>query len=322
MVNNSLLTPFILPKNQCNGPVLVTGAGGCIGAWVVAILNASGVPVVATDLSDNRHRLTVVMGPDAANQIKWESCDVTDYQAVFELAKKQQITAIIHLAGLQVPFCAADPALGARVNVEGTINILQTARELGIQRTAYASSVAALALPPGGPFKETLYGVYKMANEQSAFVYWSDWQVPSVGLRPNVVYGLARDQGISSKNTLAIEAAVKGEAFIIPYTGKYSWLYAGEAASAFIAAVSQDGEGAPVFDLNGQCETIENGIDIITSLAPDAKISCEGTPFPFPPDLDEAPVRFQLPEYPAISVTDGITATFNAFAELHRQGKL
>ena len=321
-MEQSLLKPFILPQSQCKGPVLVTGAGGCIGAWVVAILSASGIPVVATDLSNNIDRLALVMGEDAAKQVKWEACDVTDFDAILKLAKTYQIEAIIHLAGLQVPFCAANPALGARVNVEGTINILQTAREMGIMRTAYASSVAALALPPGGPFKETLYGVYKMANEQSAFVYWADWQVPSVGLRPNVVYGLARDQGISSKNTLAIKAAVTGEAFTIPYTGNYSWLYAGEAASAFIAAVSQNGKGAPVFDLNGQCETIETGIDIISSLAPNADIRCEGQPFPFPPDLDEAPVRFQLPEYPAISVKDGITATFNAFSELHQNGKL
>ena len=97
---------------------------------------------------------------------------------------------------------------------------------------------------------------------------------------------------------------------------------AGEAAAAFIAAVSQRGEGASVFNLNGQCETIEAAIDIIISLAPDADIRCEGTPFPFPPDLDEAPVRFQLPEYPAISVTDGITATFNAFSALHETGTL
>ena len=321
-MENSLLSPFILPDGQCDGPVLVTGAGGCIGAWVVAILSASNIAVIAADLSDNRHRLELVMGKDAAEQVRWATCDVTDYEAVLGLAKKHQIEAIIHLAGLQVPFCAAAPALGARVNVEGTINILQTAKDMGITRTAYASSVAALALPPGGPFKETLYGVYKMANEQSAFVYWADWQVPSIGLRPNVVYGVARDQGISSKNTLAIEAAVKKEPFIIPYTGNYSWLYAGEAAAAFIAAVSQRGEGASVFNLNGQCETIEAAIEIITSLAPDADIRCEGTPFPFPPDLDEAPVRFQLPEYPAISVTDGITATFNAFSALHETGIL
>ncbi|RMF39110.1 MAG: SDR family oxidoreductase, partial [Alphaproteobacteria bacterium] len=239
-----------------------------------------------------------------------------------EIVRRHGIGAIIHLAGLQVPFCIANPALGARVNVEGTINILQTAREAGIRRLAYASSSAALAIPPGGPWCETLYGVYKRANEYSAHVYWADWQLPSVGIRPNVVYGVARDQGVSSKNTLAIQAAVLGEPFEIPYTGPYSWLYAGEAAAAFIAAVSREGEGAPVFDLNGTCETIENGLAILKRLAPGAQITATGGPFPFPTDLDDAPIRAHLPDYPSVTPEEGIEATWRAFRQLAEEGRL
>ena len=110
--------------------------------------------------------------------------------------------------------------------------------------------MAAHSFPPGGAYKETLYGAYKVANEQTAYVYW---QVPSICPRPNVVYGVARDQGISSKNTIAIQAAVMGQDYTILFTGRYSWLYAGEAAAAFIATVSQDQEGPHVFDVNGHC---------------------------------------------------------------------
>ena len=248
--------------------------------------------------------------------------DVTDFAALKAQAEAHKASAIIHLAGLQVPFCAANPALGARVNVEGTINILQTARELGIKRTVYASSIAALALPPGGPYKETLYGAYKMANEHSAFVYWSDWQVPSIGLRPNVVYGLGRDQGMSSKNTTAIHAAVAGSEYKVPYSGEYSWLYAGEAAAAFIACASFEPEGAPVFDLNGRCEKLENGLAIVKEMAPEAKVSCEGPEFPFPADLDESDLRAFVPDYPAISLREGVMDTYNGFAALKADGRL
>ena len=48
-----------------------------------------------------------------------------------------------------MPFCAADPALGARVNVEGTINVFEACREIGLRRIVYASSVASLGMPPG-----------------------------------------------------------------------------------------------------------------------------------------------------------------------------
>ena len=207
-----LTDPFLVSPERFGGPVLVTGAGGCIGAWVVSILSRSGVQCVAADLQDDRARPALILGDDAAASLNWETCDVTDATAVENLVNRNSISAIIHLAGLQVPFCASNPALGARVNVEGTINILQTARTVGIKRLAYASSVASVALTEGGPYKPTLYGAYKLANEQTARIYWDDWGVPSIGLRPNVVYGVARDQGMSSLNTAAIQAAAASPA--------------------------------------------------------------------------------------------------------------
>ena len=118
-----------------------------------------------------------------------------------------------------MPFCAADPALGARVNVEGTINVFEACREIGLRRIVYASSVASLGMPPGGEWKETFYGVYKQANEHTAYVYNADLKIPSIGIRPNIVYGLTRDQGVSSKNTIAIQSAVLDEEYDIPYKG-------------------------------------------------------------------------------------------------------
>ena len=141
-------------------------------------------------------------------------------------------------------------------------------------------------------------------------------------MRPNVVYGVARDQGISSGNTLGIQAAAHGVAYDIPFSGKYSWLYAGEAAAAFIAAVSQDRVGARIFDLNGRCETIEAGLDVLCRLDNNAQVSCSGAPFPFPPDLDETPVRKYLPTYPEVPVSTGIEATWRAFRQLKAEGRL
>ncbi len=317
-----LTDEFLIPTNAFEGPVLVTGAGGCIGAWTVAILSRSGVPVIASDIAPSPTRAGLIMGKAAAAALDWTALDVTDGTAVSGLVNARQVQAIIHLAGLQVPFCNASPALGARVNVEGTVNILEAVRASGIKRTVFASSVAAHAFPAGSNYRETLYGAYKVANEQTAFVYWNDWQVPSVCLRPNVVYGMARDQGISSRNTLGIQAAAHGLAYDIPYSGRYSWLYAGEAAAAFVAAVSQDGHGAHVFDLNGRCETIEEGLEVLRRISGGHQITCSGNPFPFPPDLDETALRAHLPEYPEVSVESGIQATWRAFRQLKAEGRL
>ena len=319
---NRLTESFVVPADRFPRPVLVTGAGGCIGAWAVAILHASSVPVVAADLSDSRRRPALIMGEDAAASLPWETLDITDLARVREIVARHRIGAIIHLAGLQVPFCAADPAGGARVNVEGTVNLLQAAREAGIRRTAYASSVASLATLPGSRWKETLYGAYKAANEHCARVYWADWQVPAIGLRPNVVYGPGRDQGMSSRNTLAIQAAALDLPFTVPYAGPLSWLYAGEAAAAFIACVSREGDGAPVFNLNGRTATVEFGLECLRRLAPGADVTCAGEPFPFPQDLDDSPLRNHVPDYPDIAVEAGIRATYEAFRALRAENRL
>lgn len=317
-----LTDPFLIPSDRFDGPVLITGAGGCIGAWACSILSRSGVQVIASDLQPSPARASLILGDEGAAALDWVALDVTDGKAVSSLVEDRGVQAIIHLAGLQVPFCAANPVMGARVNVEGTINIFEAARAHGIKRTVFASSVAALSFPIGSGFKETLYGAYKVANEQTAFVYWADWQVPSIGLRPNVVYGVARDQGISSKNTIAIQAAALGLSYEIPFTGPYSWLYAGEAAAAFIAAAQQDGEGAHVFNMNGRCENIEDGLAIVRHLDDASLVTAAGSAFPFPPDLDEVPLRAHVADYPAISIQDGISATWQAFKQLQSEGRL
>lgn len=317
-----LTDDFLVNPEVFDGPVLVTGAGGCIGAWTMAILARSGVKCVGLDISSSVFRPSLVMGPDAASQLVWEAGDITSASSLESVVGKHDIRAIVHLAGLQVPFCKADPALGARVNVEGTINVLQAARKTGIKRVVLASSVASLSFPPGGRWSETLYGAYKQANEHTAFVYWADWQVPSICIRPSIVYGVGRDQGVSSRGTIAIQAAALNQPYVVPYAGPLSWLYAGEAAAAFIAAASREGNGAFCFNLNGPCETVERGLEILRSMAPDADVQCEGSQLPFPVDLDDGPLREHVPDYPSMSVADGIEATYSAFRSLGVEGRL
>lgn len=317
-----LTDPFLIDPAEIEAPVLVTGAGGCIGAWVVAILQRSGVPFVALDLRDDRRRPSLLLGDEGAKAIAWEAADITDFGRIKEIAMRRGVRSIIHLAGLQVPFCKASPALGARVNVEGTINIFETARALGIARLAYASSVAAHGMPPGGPVMATLYGAYKLANEYTAKVYFLDWGVPSVGIRPNVVYGVARDQGMTSSFTVGIARAVLGEPHEIPYTGAISWLYAGEAAAAFIAAIRREGGEAVVFDLNGRTDTVEAGLSLLDKLEPGHRVTASGGPLPVPPDLSDDPIRSHVGEFPAIATEEGIALTHRAFQALKSAGKL
>jgi nucleoside-diphosphate-sugar epimerase len=316
------LARFPVDKADFDGPVLVTGAGGCIGSWVLAILTRAGVPAVAFDLSDDRRRPLLLMSEDDLATIPWRTGDIADTEAVAAAVAEHEARAIIHLAALQVPFCKADPVAGARANVVGTVNVLEAARHHGLKRVAYASSIAAHSFLPGTPWLATLYGAYKLCDEMIAHTYAADWDVPSIGMRPGVVYGVGRDQGLTSKTTVAILAAAAGQPFTVPFSGAVSALHAGEVASAFIRAVAKERDGAQVFDINGRATSVEAWLGIIRRLAPDAQLKVAGDALPFPAELSDEPVQRHLGDYGPVPLQEGIEETFEDFRRLLAAGAL
>jgi len=314
---------FSIDRESFPGPVVVTGAGGCIGSWVLALLARAGVPACALDLSEDERRPRLLMSEDELKKVQWRTGDISDSAAVVRILEAARPSAIIHLAALQVPFCKADPLAGAKVNVVGTVNIFEAARRLGIKRLAYASSIAAYgAMDEGHGAMHTLYGAYKYCDEQIAKVYSEDWGIHSVGIRPGVVYGVGRDQGLTSKTTFAILAAAAGKPYEVPFSGGVSWLYAGEVASAFVHAVSRERAGAPVFDMNGVYAPVEEGLRILKQLAPSAAVTSSGQPLAFPMHLPDEPLRSYLGDYGRIPLAEGIRETYEAFRSLIGRGML
>lgn len=170
---------------MANERFLVTGAMGCIGAWVVRNLAREGLEPVVFDLSDDPKRLKQIATPEEVARVKLVSGDITDLDAVERALDEYEINRVIHLAALQVPFCRANPPLGAQVNVVGTVNVFEAVarRKARIDRVIYASSIAVYdAVESGGGVvtEQTaahpgyLYGVYKQANEGTARIYWQD----------------------------------------------------------------------------------------------------------------------------------------------------
>src|SRR5579871_1825458 len=126
-----------MPENY-----LVTGAMGCIGAWTLYHLVREGKHAVSFDLSDNRQRLDLLMSKDEQNAITFVQGDLTSFDQVNAVMRDQQITHIVHLAALQVPFCRANPVVGSQVNVTGTVNIFESAKQNAIHHLTFASSMA------------------------------------------------------------------------------------------------------------------------------------------------------------------------------------
>ncbi len=269
---------------------LVTGADGCIGAWTVRLLLDEGAEVTTFDLGENdsRHRLVSGGAPLTFRRI---TGNITDRAAVVEAMAG--VDRVIHLAALQVPFCQADPSNGAAVNVQGTVNVFEAAVGHGISPVAYASSAAIFGPvhlypdpvlgPDALPKPATLYGAYKVANEQTAAVFAADHGLASVGLRPFTVYGAGRDQGVTSQPTAAIYSAVRAEPYQVGYGGVTDFHYAPDVARAFIAAsrVELDSPAAPAVNLRGHVTSIDDFVDRVRRITGFDDLSVSGKPLPF-----------------------------------------
>ena len=265
---------------------LVTGALGAIGAWSVRALLDRGDDVATYDLGGSDHRLRLAVTKDELAGLTRIAGDVSDLAQLERVVEDYAATHVIHLAALQVPLVRADPVAGARVNVTGTVNVLEVARRHELAPVVYASSIAALAEPGGYP--STLYGVFKLANEGTAERYFNDYGVSSVGLRPHTVYGPGRDQGVTSAPTAAMVAAARGQEYRIPFGGALQFQYTADAGEAFVRASESAREGATVHNLDGPVATMAEIVAAIERAAPDAKglISAGEEPLPFPASVD------------------------------------
>jgi UDP-glucuronate 4-epimerase len=266
---------------------LVTGVLGCIGAWTATLLVRDGVPVVGYDLGDDRHRLELIATPGEIDEITFVRGDVTDLAQLEHTLAEHEITHVVHLAALQVPFVKADPPLGAAVNVIGTVNVFEAARRHGLESPIAYASTAAVYDEHGERLPRTLYGVFKLANEGTAAVYWADEGVAAVGIRPFVVFGPGRDQGVTSAPTLAMEAAARGEPYHIAFGGRTELHYAPDVARGFVAAARLAPTGAYAYDFPGTPVSIPDVVTAIERAAPDAAgtITHEDAPLPFPEEL-------------------------------------
>jgi UDP-glucuronate 4-epimerase len=298
--------------------VLVTGARGFIGAWVVKTLVAEGRHVVALDRDPDRARLVQVLEDDDAGLLTEVAGDVTDLEATSRVMIDNRIGKVIHLAALQVPACAANPSLGALVNVVGTTNVLIASRDAELQSPlVYASSVAALS-PAGSDTPSTMYGVFKRANEGTASRMWEDEGVASIGIRPHTGYGVGRDQGLTSGPTKAMLHAAAGRPYHIGFGGSLQMQHGQDVARVLVAAADSSNEGAIVLNLPTPATDMATIVASIEAAAPGSAgtITFDQTALPFPPRPapdDIEPILGIVPETP---LEVGVDSTIRHFERL------
>ncbi|MDE3180201.1 MAG: NAD(P)-dependent oxidoreductase [Acidobacteriota bacterium] len=314
----------------------MTGAKGCIGSWIVKSLIERGDDPWIFDVDEKSHRLEALLDEEQLKHVRFIRGDVRQIGQLDEAVSSQGITHIIHLAALQVPACAANPVLGAEVNVIGTLNVFEIAkrRQNQVKRIVYASSAAVFGpdefyegkkvmegavLHPG-----THYGVFKVSNEGNARVYFASNGISSAGLRPWAVYGAGRDQGMTSAPTKAIKAVVAGRPFTIRFTGGLDLQYVRDTARDFLRAADSDLAGAFTYSLRGAVVRVAEFIETLDRVAPGAKrlVRAEGKQLPIAADINAAEIARDLGDVAPTPLETGIRETYELFLRKQREGQL
>lgn len=311
---------------------LVTGSMGFIGAWTLYHLFRQGKQAVSYDLSDRRDRVNLLLTPEEQAAIRFVSGDLTNTDHVMSTIAEHGITHIIHLGALQVPFVRANPIVGAQVNVVGTANIFEAAKKHGIAHIAYASSIAVYGppdrYPPGLIARDaahdpsTLYGVFKQTNEGQARVYWEENQLSSTALRPYIVYGVGRDQGLTSEPTKAMLAVASGKPYQIAFSGVSQYQLGSDVALQFIDAAERPLAGAHAFNLGGPPTEMHEIVSLIHQVRPSAQVTVEDKPLPFPIGFDDSALRVHFPTVYETPLADGIRQTIEHFEACIADGRL
>ncbi len=201
--------------------VLVTGAMGAIGIWVMRELIERNFEPVALDVrSDPR------AAADIEGRYIFIAGDVTDLPRLIHIVRENNVSRIIHLAAV-IWQGEENPPLGLAVNTGGTVNVLEAARIAGVGRVAFTSAKAVYGqvtgpyahpeyrlLPEDHPKKpDSIYGATKLAAEHMGLHYARKFGVDFVGLRLATLYGpgrLARHGAVAMMSEM-LEKARRGE---------------------------------------------------------------------------------------------------------------
>jgi UDP-glucose 4-epimerase len=266
--------------------IMVTGATGFIGSYVVKELLERGDRIIAFDIQPPNHELL-----NLGEKLIWAQSDACGFNQVEKAVSGHRPEVIINLAGLLQFACNENPRLAVELNVVGLSNVLEAARKNGVRRVVTASSSAVY-----GPLKTdvresasipanvTLYGATKFFGEILCRQYIQNYKLEAVNLRYYGVYGpgKVRSPGMA-KMLMDIQGIVTGKNVIIPKikaSDHTPLVYVADAAHATVLAATAPGPLSLAYNIAGGPEdfvSFEKMVSIIQKIEPQSgNVTFEG----------------------------------------------
>ncbi|MGI9473747.1 MAG: NAD-dependent epimerase/dehydratase family protein [Rubripirellula sp.] len=319
----------------------ITGGLGCIGAETTKWLlkqTSDDIYLCGRDVSDARVKR--VFADADLTRLQALEADVTDQASLSRILSDHKITHVVHLAALQTPDCNKHRRLGLEINLGGTQNLIEAMKQnlATVQRFVFASSVAVYGprnhysqdrIPMlAEPCPVNVYGAWKLAGEQISRLFAEEAGVPTISLRPGVLFGPGRDAGLTSTPTTAMKNVALNIPYQIPFINRQDYLYAPDVGAAFGNALIESHEGYGAFTLPSHSLKTEQVVDAIRrgaerlGVAEQCDISIGDQSVPFICDLDYQPFCDAFPRTPHTPFEDAVEASIATFLSQAAKGWL
>ena len=254
---------------------LVTGGAGFIGSHIVEELLRSGNSVRVLDNFTSGRRENLEALPGKPEILEGDLRDA----AMVKVAVRQ-VEVIFHLAAfISVPKSIADPETCFTVNVGGTVNLLEAARQAGTRKVVVSSSAAVYGNTNVFPTSEETplqplspYAVSKQVNELYAGLYTKTLGLPVTALRYFNVYGPRQrpDSDYAAAIPIFVRRLAAGEPVTIHGDGKQSrdFIFVKDVVRANLLAAEAGAAGEAINICTGHETSLLDLLEELSELSP------------------------------------------------------
>lgn len=291
--------------------VLVTGAGGFIGRYLVPALLGKGHSVVATDLFVPKHAAS-------SERLAWHPLDVARSEGVYKLMLNERPQAVIHLVSWLAGPCEADPLRGWQINFLSTQYLLDAGIAAGLKRFVFSSSISVFGKGLPEPVQDdavkepvTMYGQTKLACEHMLRWYKNKHGLEVGAVRFPWVYGPGRETGITAMySSKLLDALARKEALhIASPEEKGDWLYVKDAVGALLLVLESKTIPQVGYNIMSGLYSIREAMAVAKKVCPEAAISfaddAPASDNPYPLSYDDSLARRDLGWAPAYTLEAG-----------------
>ncbi len=305
--------------------VLVTGGAGFIGSGVVDVLSARGEEVLALDVAPTPRLAALLDRPS----VSFAPCEITEWPQVADAMARFRPETVVHCAAVVgVTNSLKTPFWTFRVNVDGSLNVLEAMRLFGARRFVHLSSEETY-----GPFEADVidethpnrplapYGISKFAVERLACGYVDAYGLECINVRTCWVYGPGLPRPRVPK--ILVDAAVEGRPLHLDTGGDFvvDHVYIDDCVDGIVKVIDHDKPPHDVYHIaSGRAVSLAEIVAILKDLVPGADLSVGPGPYRFVDGtvalrkgtLDIARARADLGYEPRYPIEKGLAATVAA----------